>query len=166
MDALFEAFGIDVKLLLAQGLNFGILAFVLTKLLFKPMFAVLNERAEKAQDIEDGAKEIAEARSNMEKRLADEEADARAKADAIIKEATELAETRKGEILAKAETETEALKERTSREIAQERERVLGEARSELAGLALFAAERVLGREVKRDDTERLVEEAMKEMSS
>lgn len=164
MEAIFEAFGIDWKLLFAQLLNFGILAFLLTKFLFRPMFAVLNARAEKAKDIEDGAREVADARANMEQRSKEQEAAARAKADTILREATEMAEVRRKEILAKADEEAGAVRDRASREIAQERARVLDEAQAELAGLALFAAERVLGREVNRDDTERLVREAVNEM--
>jgi F-type H+-transporting ATPase subunit b len=128
------------------------------------MFRVLDERAEKARDIETGAKEIAEARQGMEEWRAEQETQARAKTDAMLKEATEAAEARKREMLARAEEELAALKERTSRELAQERDRVFAEAQSELSGLALVAAERVLGREVSRTDTERLIQEALNEL--
>src|SRR3989344_4827591 len=161
MDALLEAFGIDWKLLLAQALNFGVLAFMLTKFLFKPMFRVLDERVEKARGIEIGAKEIADARESMEQWQAEQEAAVRAKADVVLREATEAADARKREMLARTEEELVLLRERTRREIEQERARVFEEAQGELSGLALAAAERVLGREVNRSDTERLVQEAL-----
>ncbi len=161
MDAILEAFGIDVKLLLAQLLNFGILAFVLTKLLYKPMFKVLNERAKKAEEIETGAKEIAEARSDMETWRKDQQRSAKEEADDIIKTATVDAQKQRADILAKANTEAEAMREKASRSIELERDRVFQESQQELAGIALLAAEKVLGRETREDDTRRLAEEAV-----
>lgn len=164
MTEILDVFGIDIKLLLAQLLNFGILAFLLTKFLLKPMFRLLDERIAKAQDIEDGAKEISEARSEMADWRASEEKEARAKADAIIKSATVEAEERKQSILASAATEAAANTKKAQRRIEQERTRVFAEAQKELAGVALAAAEKVLGREVTTSDTHRLAEEAIHEL--
>ena len=44
MDQLFDAFGIDGKLLLAQLVNFGVLFVGLTYLLYKPVMKTLDER--------------------------------------------------------------------------------------------------------------------------
>lgn len=161
MEAILEAFGINVQLLLAQLLNFGILAFLLTKFLFKPMFTVLNERAAKAEEIETGAKEIQEARSDMEAWRKQQEREAKEQADGIIKAATEEAEERRAQILAKANAEAEAVREKAEKAIALEREQVMSESRRELASLALVAAEKALGREVREADTRRLAEEAI-----
>lgn len=45
-----EALGLDIKLLLAQIINFGILYFVLKKVLFKPLTKMINMRNKKIQD--------------------------------------------------------------------------------------------------------------------
>lgn len=161
MDVILEAFGVDAKLLLAQLLNFGILAFLLTKFLYKPMFKVLNERTKKAEEIETGAKEIAEARSDMETWRKDQRRSAKEEADDIIKVATVDAQKQRADILAKANTEAEALRDKASRSIELERDRVFQESQQELAGIALLAAEKVLGRETREDDTRRLAEEAV-----
>ena len=42
MEQLFEAFGIDWKLLLAQAINFGVLFLVLSYLLYKPVLSTLE----------------------------------------------------------------------------------------------------------------------------
>ena len=52
-----EALGIDLKLLIAQVVNFGILLFVLSKFLYKPVVTMLEERQKKAeQTIKDSDK--------------------------------------------------------------------------------------------------------------
>lgn len=161
MEAILEAFGINVQLLLAQLLNFGILAFLLTKFLFKPMFKVLNERAVKAEEIETGAKEIQEARSDMEAWRKRQEREAKEQADSIVKAATEEAEKRRQAILERANAEADTVKEKAEKAIALEREQVMSESRKQLASVALEAAEKVLGREVREADTRRLAEEAI-----
>ena len=56
MDQLLHAFGIDVKLLLAQAVNFGVLLVVLWLVLYKPVMKTLDERKAKiAQCVIDSA---------------------------------------------------------------------------------------------------------------
>ena len=62
MEQLIEAFGIDVRLIIIQVFNFGILMAVLTYFLYKPVLKMLNEREAKiAQGIKD-AEEAAKVR--------------------------------------------------------------------------------------------------------
>ncbi len=113
MEEIAHSLGIEWKLLIAQIINFGILAFVLFKLIYKPLLKVLDERtamvrdaAEKSSSIESKLEEIkqleekvlAEARAHSAKLLADAEhsakelrnkleADAHHHAERIVKEA-------------------------------------------------------------------------------
>ena len=65
MEQLFEAFGIDWKLLLAQAVNFGVLFVALTYFLYKPVLKTLDERKQKVAkgvtDAEAAEKMLAEA---------------------------------------------------------------------------------------------------------
>ncbi len=45
-----EALGLDLKLLVAQIVNFAILFFVLTKFLYKPLLKLLDERKKKVEE--------------------------------------------------------------------------------------------------------------------
>ena len=58
MAELLSQLGIDGKLLLSQGVNFGIVLAVLTYFIYKPLVKILNERKTK---IEFGLKGAAEA---------------------------------------------------------------------------------------------------------
>src|SRR3990167_6130351 len=49
MSELFSQLGIDVKLLVAQGVNFLILLFVLTKFVYKPLMKMVEERRKKIE---------------------------------------------------------------------------------------------------------------------
>lgn len=164
MRELMHALGIDWKLLFAQILNFGILALVLTKFLYRPLFQTLDARRQKAEDIENAAKEAAEAQRQGEERRRQAEREARIQADSILKEAKASAETIYAETLKRAESDVAALRTRTRKELEAERQRVLREVQEELAGVALFAAEKVLERSVKSEDTERFVKEALSQM--
>ena len=161
MSELFGALGINGKLLLAQAVNFGILAAVLTKFLYKPMFRTLRERREKAEFIEQAAREAQEARANAEKTAAQQDRDARAASAAMLQQARQEADILRKQAVAKTEQEIAAFKQRSTQELAQEKERVLREAQEELAGVALLAAERVLERSVRSEDTERFAKEAI-----
>ena len=65
MEQLITAFGIDVKLIIIQILNFGVLLGLLGYFLYKPILAMLATREEKIaqgmKDAEDAAKAKASA---------------------------------------------------------------------------------------------------------
>lgn len=71
-----ESLGIDVKIILAQVVNFGILLVILSKVLYKPLIKMLDERAEKIKKSIDNSEKI-------EKELAK----IKEKQDALLKEA-------------------------------------------------------------------------------
>ncbi|MAZ30287.1 ATP synthase F0 subunit B [bacterium] len=144
MDQLIQAFGIDVKLITVQVINFGILLAALTYFLYKPVLNLLNEREETiAQGIKDAeaaaaAKADAESEKQTILQAAHHEAGevtARAKAaateqsDKIVAEA----QVKASRVLADAEA------------AGEERKRVLEqESEAEVAKLAMLAAEKIL----------------------
>lgn len=100
--------GIDWRLLLAQILNFALLAWILTRLLYRPIVDRL-EAFEK--DLDDAAREKADAetrRKELAGLRAREEADLKTRAAAAVKEAQDMAEAIRGK--ARDESEAEAKK--------------------------------------------------------
>ncbi len=52
-----ESLGLDIKLLIAQIINFGLLLFILSKVLYKPVIKLIDERNKKLNKaIEDSAR--------------------------------------------------------------------------------------------------------------
>ena len=144
MEQLIHAFGIDVKLIVVQIINFVVLLAALSYFLYKPMLKLLNERQQKIEqgikDAEDAA--VAKASAVEEKQAiltqAQQEAadiDARAKAFAKGKEEEIIAaaQTKASEVIKDAESKGAALKEQA-----------LKESEAEIAKLAVLAAEKVL----------------------
>jgi F-type H+-transporting ATPase subunit b len=113
--------GIEPSLLLAQIINFSIIAFVLSKLLYKPILAMLEKRK---KEIEAGLAITQKMREEEEKlkvkqdKLLDQtrkeakEIVEKAKKDAVEAEKKIIAEAHAeaGMIIAKAKTEIESLK--------------------------------------------------------
>lgn len=103
MSELISQLGIDPKLLLAQGVNFIILLAVLTKLIYKPLLKVVEERRKKIElGIKGGEKaEQIIKQAEQEKTGIIKEADTRAVA--IISEAEKTAQKKAQEIYRQAD---------------------------------------------------------------
>lgn len=144
MEQLFEAFGIDGKLLLAQLINFGVLFVALTWLLYKPVMKTLDERRAKiAQGVED-----AEAAS-QKLAVADENAaqvvqGAETEAESIVASARELAGTEKSRIVKEAEARAAQVAADAEARAAETAAQALRDSEKEVARLAVLAAEKVL----------------------
>jgi F-type H+-transporting ATPase subunit b len=63
MSELLHQLGINWKLLAAQAVNFGLLLIILRLTVYKPLLTILRERRER---IEQGVKDAAEARHELE----------------------------------------------------------------------------------------------------
>ncbi len=140
-----EALGINLGYLLVQILNFGIMFVVLKKWVYEPILGLLEKRRETiAQGLED-ARVAAEARANAEKEAEKIIAEAQAKASQIVREATERAEAAAREVKAEADAEAAKAREAALAEVEAERNRILGDLRSQVAALAMAAAQKLVG---------------------
>ncbi|HEY4522908.1 MAG TPA: ATP synthase F0 subunit B [Candidatus Paceibacterota bacterium] len=147
MNELFAAFGIDWKLLLAQGVNFGIVLVALWYFLYRPVMTTLEKRREVV------AKGVKDAKLAWEM-LAGADADASARvatadteAGEIVSRARQAAAAEKDATIEEARARAETL-ERDARARAEEgAARALRESEREIARLAMLAAEKVLAQE-------------------
>ncbi|MBP9669929.1 F0F1 ATP synthase subunit B [Candidatus Woesebacteria bacterium] len=78
---------IDIKQILLQLLNFGILVVVLGKFTFKPLLKILDARSKKIADGQLAAEKSLKATAELEKKQAEKLAEASRKAASIINEA-------------------------------------------------------------------------------
>ena len=139
-----QDFGISWPFILAQILNFSIVAFILWRFAFKPVLATLDERQKK---IASGLKYAEEMKAKLEAVQQESVASAKkaqAEATQIIDEArkaakefldkqTQEASAKAAEILAKAQQVIEL-----------EKKKMLAEARTEIARLVVATTQRVL----------------------
>ena len=166
MSELLTNLGIDWRLLIAQIVNFAILAFILKKFLWKPLLTAIAERQAKAVSIEEMAKETTKAEAQARETREEAERTARQRASQIIQEAEVLAKIISIDIKELAEKEAKDIVGRAEKEAKIARERIFSETRADLADLALRAAEKVLGRAVREEDDIRLAKSALGELGS
>jgi F-type H+-transporting ATPase subunit b len=137
--------GLNLGFLLFQIFNFTVLVILLYAWAYKPILKMLDNRKQKiAQGLED-ARIAAEARANAEQEAAKILAEAQSKANQVVRESSERAETAALEIRAAAEAEATKEREATLAEVQLERDRMLGDLRSQIAALAIAAAQKLVG---------------------
>jgi F-type H+-transporting ATPase subunit b len=150
MNELISTFGLNWKLLLMQAVNFGILLYVLKRVLFKPVMAMLDERkrviARGVKDAEDAARKNAEAEAAGKLLLADAEREG----DSIIAKAKLGAEQKGTGIIQQAEARAASIAHDADLRAQETKERALKESREEIAKAAILVAEKLLRGEGKK----------------
>lgn len=144
MSELLSTFGIDWKLLLIQGINFGLLLSALTYFLYKPVLNIIDERREKIADgvrtAQAAAQRLAEAKEESEEIVGN----AAREAEGLVAAARTRADERAGEIVKAAEARAvQALKEAEVRGEEAKRQ-ALAESERGIARAAVLAAEKIL----------------------
>lgn len=154
----------------ANELIWGLVAFVLffivmSKLVF-PKISVMFE--ERTRNIEGKLDEAERQRQAAEQLVADYQqrlADANAEAQRILDQARDNADRLEAELRGKAEEQAARIVSRAQESIAAERDRALQQLRTEVGGLAVDLASRVVGESLDRDRHLRLVDQYIDELS-
>lgn len=140
-----EGLGINLGTLILQILSFIIVLVVLRRWVYGPVLNMLENRRQMVAQSAEDARIASEARANAEKEAEKIIADAQTKSADLVREATERAEQVEREIRAEAEGEAAKAREAALAEIDVERDRILGEVRSQVAALSIAAAQRLIG---------------------
>jgi len=140
-----EALGINLGLLIVQIIAFAIVFLTLNAWVYKPLLNMLETRKQKiAQGLED-ARIAAGARSDAEKDAARIVAEAQTEASKIVREATGRATTAAKDVKTAADSEAAGIIETARAEAELERNRILADLRSQVAALAISAANKLVG---------------------
>jgi F-type H+-transporting ATPase subunit b len=140
-----EALGINLSFLLVQIVNLIIVYVVVSKWIVAPIIGMLEKRRQTiAQGLED-ARVAAEARANAEKEAEKILAEAQAKASQVVRESTERAEAAGRDVKAAATVEAGKAREKALAEVEEERNRILGDLRGQVAALSIAATQKLIG---------------------
>jgi F-type H+-transporting ATPase subunit b len=160
-------FGLDaqtVRQIIAQSINLVVLAFVLSKLLYKPVREMLLQRTARIRDqLNDAEKEKASAlelKAEYESYMKNVEREK----DEILDAARKLATEKSNEQLASARTEADATKTRAFREIEMEQERVRDEMKQAVINVSSAMVAKFLTRTIDAAEHDRLFDETMAEL--
>ncbi len=163
---LFGDFGVDAPHLIAQLVNFSILAFVLYKFAIKPALGQLEERIRQAEQLQSDRAQAEQKLAEAKKTAQAELQKASDEAAKILNEARNSAkqtiEAAKGEAVAAVAEITRKGKE----SLEADRRQMLNEVRGEVSRLVVETAAKVLEQNLDDAQRTRLNEAAVKQLSS
>ena len=140
---------------------FGLVLFVLGKYAWGPMLDSLQQREKFIRESLEQAKADRESAESRLKEYEEKLTSARAEATAIVEEGRRDADELRRRIEEEARGEADKMVDRAKREIGIAQQTAVKELYSASASLATDLAGRVLGREVKPEDHERLIAESL-----
>jgi len=151
--------------LFAELLAFLLMLFILAKYAYPPIIRAAENRQ---KQIEEGLRAADEAEKRLRAVQTEVEttmAEARGQAREVIARAHQEAVAEAEEVRVRGRRDAEAQVARAREEITAERDRALQEVRSQLSELVVDAAGRVLGQAIDARAHQRLIEEALAEVT-
>jgi len=142
--------------------SFAILVFLMYKWVLPPIISVMKERQ---KSIEDSVLQAELNRKKTEELMVEHKekiAEANLTASKIIDQAKAEGERTRSEIIGRADKQAELILEQTREDLSSEKKRILSEAKREISDLVVMAAEKVVGRTIKKEDNLKIIEEALR----
>ncbi len=144
MEQFFAAFGINVKLLLAQTVNFGVLLIALTYFFYKPLMRSLEARQKVITKGVDDAERASQKLDAADDISAKHISEAENQAEEIMSKARESAGTERAILIRDAEKRAESVAAAAEARAKEDSAKMLRDSEQEIARLAILAAEKTL----------------------
>ncbi len=161
MESLIETFHLDIKLIVAQIVNFIVVATVLWFFALKPLLKIMAERTTKIE------KSLAQA-EEIEKNLAATKTEyeqtislAKQEAHGILEQAQKQSEINKVEATKNARAEVEKVVAEGKRQLAAERAAIVKEIKTEVSELVMAVTSKVLAGAVDKKIDEKIIRQAL-----
>jgi F-type H+-transporting ATPase subunit b len=142
MDQLFEAFGIDWRLLLINAINFGVLLGGLTYFLYKPITKTLEERRQKVLKGVADAEAAEAALMEIEGARAQKLAEAGREADDILSKAQKTGTEKGRELVSQAEGSAARVLAEAQAQSVELKAQAIQESKEEIAKLIILGIEK------------------------
>jgi F-type H+-transporting ATPase subunit b len=159
-----ESLGIDLKLFIAQVVNFLIVMLLLWKFAYNPVLKMLDDRREK---IEKGVKDAEEAaKSKAAAQIEAEKIQEKAYSDAneILKNAQAAAVAEGAELIKKASSQADRILKTAKDEANSAKDKTLAEAKKEISGIITLALDKIVGEELNQENKNKLTAKAIQEL--
>ena len=144
MENLIETFHVDIKLLIAQVINFAIVFSVLYFFALKPLLKVMQDRTKKIEKSMDDAKKIEEKLSKTDEEYGKAISSAKKEANVIMEKASVMAEEKRQELIKKAKNEIGQIINKEKEQMQAEKAKTLKEIKKETADLVVVSLEKIL----------------------
>lgn len=163
---IFEQFGFDIKLFIAQIVNFLVIAYLFKRFLYKPILETLNKRskaiAKGLKDAEMATKAFEEAEAQKEEILRK----AGKEAEKILNEAKLQAQEARDHLMVDTKAEIDKMMENTKDQIALERENFKNEARNVSLEISKQILENTIGNLFDKKENDILIKKGLKSITS
>lgn len=163
VTSISKEFGVDWHLLIAQAINFAVVAFLIWKFAFKNILSTVKEREEQIADSLKNAEKIKLQLEETDRKHEETLKDASVEAQKTVSQAREQAKAHLENQREEAEKQAEEIVRKAREAMELEKQRVLEEAREEVASLVVMATSKVLGRELSADERDRFSDAAARE---
>ncbi len=144
MADFLSVFGIDWKLLIAQGVNFLILLIGLSYFLYRPVLKLLSQREKTIADGVKSAEEAKQAQAKTEEMRSGVLAEAHKQAEEVVTRAHDEGKRERSEIVGSAQKRADAALQDARMQAEELQRQALLQSEKEIARLAVLAAEKVL----------------------
>jgi F-type H+-transporting ATPase subunit b len=155
---------LDPGLFIWTILTFLILFFVLAKFAWKPLLAALESRE---NTIKSSLEDAEKAKTELERLNADSEeiiAKARSEAQTIRVEAKSAAEKIKADVMVQAGEDAKKIRDEAEKQIQVEKDKAINEIRQEVVNLTMTVAEKVIKKNLSKEDNQSLIEDSIKHL--
>ncbi len=148
------------------AVTFVILAFVLYKVAWHPILAMLDEREKRIKEslaAAERAQAEAEQQEQEHKKVIEE---ARQQAHEIIAASRHQGEQLRDDIIKKAQAESDKMVQRAKTEIEASRDNVLEEMRDLAVELSMAATKKLVGKSLTKEDHQRFIHDSIQNIES
>jgi len=161
---ILQLFGVDWKLMLAQIVNFAIVAFILWRFAIKPLMFSMEKRNKEIEqglkDAEESTKKLVESDREIRKNLQASQA----KATEIIMQAKKDAEDEKHAIVEKTKQEVKHLIAKAKEQITNQQEEMVLEAKAELADTVVETIKLVMDNKMNKEVDKKYIDSMLKKV--
>lgn len=162
MDSLISTFHLDIKLLIAQIINFGIVFSILYFFALKPLLAAMQERSGKIDKSLKDAKEIEHKLSQAEAEYHEVIKKAKQDGAALMEKTASEAAAKREELLAKAKEEIGQIINIEKEKMRADKAEAIKEIKAEIAELVTASLEKILDKKVTAKEDHELIKKITK----
>jgi len=157
---------LDPGLFIWTILTFLLLLMALAKFAWKPLLAMLDERQKKIEDSLLSAEKARQKLEGINQQSEDILSKARTEAQTIVADAKSAAENLKEDIVSKAKQEADEQLVKAKNQISVEKDKALLEIRQEVVDLSIDVAEKILEKNISKDDNAAIIENSINKLKN
>lgn len=164
MDEIINVFHVDIKLLIAQLVNFAIVFIILYFFAIKPLMKLMKERTSTIEKGIENAENFDKKLENLAKEKEEIITKARKEAQSIIEESKKNVEEHKKETVEKTKTEVKLIIAKAKEDVEDMKKKMAKEVKEESMDMVISVCKKVLGETITKDIDKKVITKHLKEL--